>query len=203
MEKKVCHFTSVHNRYDTRIFFKECVSLAKNGYDVILLVNDNDPDEIVEGVKIVSTKMDIKTRKQRFFDSHRVLKKKLIELDADIYHFHDPDLLFIGRMLKKIGKKVIFDSHEYVVADIRNKEYLSLLVRVVASNAYRVLQTICARKFDALVSVTPAICRELEKINKKTVQVTNYPIFEESEEIETVDWTKVIFAGGVSELWSH
>ncbi len=43
--KKVCHLTSAHQRYDVRIFQKECLSLAKHGYDVTLIVNDDLEDE--------------------------------------------------------------------------------------------------------------------------------------------------------------
>ena len=34
---KVCHMTSAHQPGDTRIFQKECVSLAKAGYQVFLV----------------------------------------------------------------------------------------------------------------------------------------------------------------------
>lgn len=34
---KVCHITSVHPQYDVRIFEKECVSLARAGYDTHLV----------------------------------------------------------------------------------------------------------------------------------------------------------------------
>ena len=34
---RVCHVTSVHREEDVRIYAKECVSLAKAGYEVFLV----------------------------------------------------------------------------------------------------------------------------------------------------------------------
>ena len=41
---KVCHITTVHRPFDTRIFYKECISLAKAGFEVYL-VTTHDKDE--------------------------------------------------------------------------------------------------------------------------------------------------------------
>ena len=50
--KKIVHITSVHQRFDTRIFQKECQSLRKAGYDVSLVVADGKGNETYEGIKI-------------------------------------------------------------------------------------------------------------------------------------------------------
>jgi len=48
---KITHLTSAHPRYDTRIFIKECSSLAKiENYEVSLIVADNKGDETKNGV---------------------------------------------------------------------------------------------------------------------------------------------------------
>ncbi len=52
---RICHITSAHNRHDIRICEKECVSLAKKGYDTFLAVSDEGGDEEYKGVHIVST----------------------------------------------------------------------------------------------------------------------------------------------------
>jgi hypothetical protein len=48
----VVHLTSVHPRYDVRIFVKECSSLAKK-YQVSLIVADGKGDETVNDVQIL------------------------------------------------------------------------------------------------------------------------------------------------------
>ena len=68
MKKKVCHITSAHKRYDVRIFFKQCKSLAKHGYDVTLLVSDEKENEEIDGVKIISIKFKPKNRIDRFIN---------------------------------------------------------------------------------------------------------------------------------------
>ncbi|MBD3795980.1 MAG: glycosyltransferase family 1 protein, partial [Epsilonproteobacteria bacterium] len=53
-QTKITHLTSVHDRYDTRIFLKMCTSLATNkNYKVSLVVADGKGDETKNGVNIV------------------------------------------------------------------------------------------------------------------------------------------------------
>ena len=49
---KVCHFTSVHDAKDRRIFSKECCSLAKLGFKVFI-VAPNAVSEVIHDVQII------------------------------------------------------------------------------------------------------------------------------------------------------
>ena len=50
---KITHVTSVHQRYDTRIFLKMCISLSKNiNFEVNLIVADGYRNEINKGINI-------------------------------------------------------------------------------------------------------------------------------------------------------
>ena len=118
---RVCHVTSVHPRYDVRIFLKECVSLAKAGYEVTLLCADNLPAEIRDGVTIKSVDYFPSGRIKRILGAKKAMLKGALEIDADIYHLHDPELLPVALSLKNRGKIVIFDSHEEY-----QHEYLSI-----------------------------------------------------------------------------
>ena len=97
---KICHLTSAHPRYDTRIFHKECKSLNNNGYNVYLIVADNLGNEIKDGINIFDVGRDKLGRIIRFTKTTFKIFKKAIQIDAEIYHFHDPELIFFAYMLK-------------------------------------------------------------------------------------------------------
>jgi len=176
--KTVAHLTSAHPRYDTRIFVKECRSLAEAGYAVTLVVADGLGDEVKDGVRIVDAGKP-KSRRDRMLGATRRVLEKALALDGALYHLHDPELLPIGLKLKKKGKKVIFDAHEDLPLQVRNKTYLHPWVRRTAAIAVRYFEAYACRRFDAVVGATPFIRDKFLAINAVTVDINNYPVIEE------------------------
>src|SRR5208283_4596268 len=76
---------------------------------------------------------------------------------ADIYHFHDPELIPVGLLLRASGKCVIYDIHEDVPKDILSKHYLPAGSRRVIAWTVGKLESVVAKYFSALVTVTPSI----------------------------------------------
>ncbi len=196
MAIRVCHVTSVHPAKDVRIFYKECTSLAKV-YDVYLIA-PNISDEFVNGVHIVGVGLP-KGRLKRMTKLDAVYKKAL-SIEANIYHIHDPELMRIGIKLQKRGKKVIFDSHEDVPAQLLGKHYIPLWLRKPLSKAYAFYERNCLKRYDALVSVTPQIVDRLSTFNKKVYQITNFPIYQERTG-EHLWKNEVCFTGLLSSKW--
>jgi glycosyltransferase involved in cell wall biosynthesis len=177
MKNKICHITTVHHAKDTRIFQKECVSLAKHGFETHLIVA-NQKSEIDQGVQIHNIISTTSGRLQRMRKTTQIALKKALEIDADIYHFHDPELLPVGLKLKKLGKKVIYDTHEDVPRQILSKYYLSAIVRPIIAKVFEIYENRIAAKMDAVITATPFIRDRFLTINPITVDINNYPIFE-------------------------
>lgn len=169
---RVCHLTSVHPAKDGRIFYKECTSLANAGYDVTLVVAGAE-DEICNGVKIVGVPKS-EGRLGRMFVTTRNVYKKAIQIDADVYHLHDPELIPIGLKLKRRGKKVMFDSHEDYTSNIKEKPYFQPWIAKSIAVLYAGYEKHSLRRFDGLISVTPHLTDRLKAINSKIYQITNY-----------------------------
>ena len=201
--KKICHMTSVHKSNDVRIFSKECSSLAEAGYD-IYLVSADGIEKDVNGVKIRGVSVKHNNRFQRMLKVTHAVYKKAILLDAEIYHFHDPELLFWGLVLKLKGKKVIYDSHEDLPRQIISKEWINLSIRKVVSVFFELVEDTIVRFLDAVVAATPVIQARFVKINKNSVDVNNYPMLNELSSCD--DWSKkknqICYIGGITRVRS-
>ena len=200
---KVCHMTSVHKRYDARILKKECVTLANSGYDVTLLVADNLEDEIYYGVKITSIKFTPKNRIDRILHSKKKMLAKALKIDADIYHFHDPELIPVGVSLTKHGKKVIYDSHEDYGQDIKEKKWIPSILRPLIAYIFDLYEKNNAKKFNAIITVTPHIVEKFKQYHSNVYMVTNYPILQKTAPNNRQKKKQVCFTGLISPLWCH
>ena len=200
---KVCHMTSAHGEEDVRIFHKECVSLAKAGYDTYLVERGESREK--NGVHIIGVGEIPASRRKRMTEGAKKVYEAARAVDADVYHLHDPELLPYGLKLKKAGKKVIFDSHEHTAEAILEKTWITPLIRMPVYWAYSAYQSSVCHRLDAVVTVTPHMVDYFKKRNSRTAFVSNYPLLEEMPaESSSVEKVKAIgFAGGVSELWNH
>ena len=198
--KKVCHMTSTHPAEDVRIFEKECVSLAKAGYDVTLVQQGESYEK--DGVHIIGFGAVESSRLKRMLFTARHAYKKALEVNADVYHLHDPELLPYGLKLKRKGKAVIFDSHEDVPSDILDKYWIPGPLRKLVSQVYARYEAFCLSRLDGVVGVTPTLCRRLEGCSRRCAMVTNYPILEDDLPLPSFRNRKVVFSGLLSEIWN-
>ena len=175
---RIVHLTSVHPRYDVRIFLKMCRSAAAAGHEVTLIVADGLRDEVKDGVRVVDTGASHGRIDRMLGATRRVLKSALAH-DADLYHLHDPELLGIGLVLKRRGKHVIFDAHEDLPRQILSKAYLHPVARRSISRAASILEKFACRRFDAVIAATPTIRDKFEHLGIHSVNISNFPLLDE------------------------
>lgn len=198
--KRICHMTSAHDSRDVRIFHKECVSLSKAGYDITVVVPGKSFDK--DGVKVRGVSRRFNSRLYRMLFMARLVYKKALAVDADIYHFHDPELLPYALKLKRRKKLVIYDSHEDVPRQILAKTWIPFKMRTFVSRTYEAYEKRISRKLDYIVTATEHIANIFKKYGCKAGSVKNYPLLTDIQ-CNNEDYLKrdriLCYAGGVTE----
>ncbi|MCK4358649.1 MAG: glycosyltransferase [Candidatus Cloacimonetes bacterium] len=188
--KKLFIFSSVHNWNDTRIFYKEAVSLAKK-YEVELHAPADFSFREVKGIKIYGLPQWEKrlTRIKTVF----ILFYRALKSNADVFHFHDPELIFVGIWIKVVKrKKVIYDIHENIVKQIISKEYLSSISKILFSTLYYFIEKIVIPFVDVFIIAEDSY--NYLYPSTKAIAVHNFPICINIEN-KTPKQNKIVYVG--------
>jgi glycosyltransferase involved in cell wall biosynthesis len=172
MPCRVVHLTSVHHAFDTRIFHKECKTLAMAGYDVTLIAPHAEGDLVEGGVKLRAV-VPPRDRRERVTRTIPEVYRAALRENAEFYHFHDPELMPIGVLLKLHGKKVIYDVHEDYTSTMQYKQWIPSALQGSASFAVRICEATLAAACDRVVAATPKIAQKYHPDRTRVVQ--NYP----------------------------
>lgn len=201
--QRVVHLSTVHKSNDVRIFLKECCSLASAGYDVTLVARA-EADSVKNGVKIVAVKQYDHSRLSRMLLSTYDVFRKARRVRADLYHFHDPELMPVGLLLRLIGASVVYDVHEDTPKQILSKEWIPSVMRTPIASTLGAFEWLSSRFiFSRIVAATPPIAVRFPP--KKTTTVQNFPI---ADELTPTDQTlpmeqrapHVVYPGGLARV---
>lgn len=151
--RKVAHLTSVHPPRDPRIYLKECGSLAQAGYEVVLIVpvEEAEAASSIPGVTIRPVQRRA-GRISRMLRTTRAVYRAARAERADIYHFHDPELIPWAALLRLHGSPVVYDVHEDYHSGILQKQYLPRSVRTLVARTMDLLEKFAARIFHVVIA---------------------------------------------------
>jgi glycosyltransferase involved in cell wall biosynthesis len=169
---KVCLLSSVHPYFDVRIFRREARSLAEAGYEVAVVAVADFQEKWVDQVRVLGLPQP-RRRLLRPVNWYRIVRIALRE-KADLYHFHDPELLLAGTLIRAVTRKpVIYDVHENTPQDILTKEWIPGALRRVASTIFKLFEDTMVRFVDAAVVVNQHLAQRFAG-KTQVVKVANY-----------------------------
>ncbi len=169
---KVVQLSSVHPSHDTRIFHKVCKSLVAHGFDLDLIIQ-HPHDEIKDGINIVALPIATKKADRIFKIIPKLFLKAIKYSKKTIFHFHDPELIPIGYVLKMLGYKVIYDVHEDVPKSILSKEWIPSYIRKIVAVVISGFEKMALYLFDHIIVVTRSI--EQRFSSSSTILIQNFP----------------------------
>ncbi len=150
------------------------------GFDVSLIVADGLGDENKDGVSIYDVGK-AEGRKERFLIANKKVYLKAKSLNCNIYHFHDPELMFYALKLKKLKKKVIYDIHEDLVQQLKIRPWINKYLKPLIIFSFEKFENYICKKMDALIVPQPYMKDKFLKLNKDTEIVANFVILETEE----------------------
>lgn len=207
---KVCHLISKHKMDDMRVFHKECKSLVDNGFDVTLIgFGEKAEKKIIDGVKCITQFCPIKNNIELLRKRNKMSYLKALEVDADIYHLHEPELLSIGLKLKRKGKIVVFDSHEFYGWQLHDNIHKIKVIKVPASfmkligNLYMQYEKYVCKKIDGVIQVCTLNGKNyFENRCRKSLFIRNLPGIGDYTRKTEIKFSKnpvVAMIGGITE----
>ena len=169
---KVCILSSVHLALDNRVFYREAQSLRRAGYDVTLIAV-HEQDEVRGGVQIVALPRVRRWQRPLLW---LTLLRGAIRTRADLFHFHDPELLIVTPWLRWLtGKPTIYDVHEVYADFIQVKDYIPTWLRHPVAWVFRWLEPLLARLQSALLFADEEIAATFSSMNKPKATLFNFP----------------------------
>ncbi|MBC6314416.1 glycosyltransferase [Listeria grandensis] len=203
MLKKMFNISSVHPWSDTRIFFREAMSIAENlDYCVThiaiknqVIVNTNTPIKIRLLPKL--------PRLKRYKNWRRIWRMIRLE-KPDIVQLHDPELLLLAWFIKRRIQQapiIIYDMHENVPQILASKQAIPSICRKMVRYMYQKLEKKLMQSCDGIIFAEAHYHENYTDLTCPTVDIYNYPaITPSSLSPEKQDIFTFAYVGSVSEL---
>lgn len=197
---RVFHITTVHLVFDTRVFHRECRSLAETGKYEVTLVNAKGENLSRHGVTLKSVYVP-RNRFERMTLTMLSLALFLLRNRADIYHFHDPELIPLAMILRLLGANVVYDCHEDYEQKLLSNAWLPPFFRKLASRLYAYLANLSFKSFSGVIVAAPSILERFEPQVINGVLSRNLPRLSQCSVEPAIPFHKrsntVFYSGGV------
>jgi glycosyltransferase involved in cell wall biosynthesis len=201
---QLVHLSTVHPRTDTRIFIKQVGTLfSAMPMGVSLVVADGLGDSVPAGRPPIYDLGKLPaSRFRRVLTGNLRAFSFLRRTQPELVHFHDPELIPLGIVLRLLGIKVIYDVHEDVPRQTMSKYWIPVIFRWPVAMATAAMEWLAGSLFCAIVPATSTIAAHFPA--RKTVLVQNFPIQSELVLAEPVEYAdrphKFAYVGGVADI---
>jgi len=171
-KRKLCIITSVHDYNDRRIFDREAMTLLKSGYSIDIIAPTGKDVFVYQGINIIGIpKLPKMLRPLNWF----MILAHCFSGKYDLFHFHDPDLLLVGIILKIFSNgSVIYDVHEHypdrIMIYAKRNNFIANLLRFLI----RALENVAARIVRNLVVVEDTQYQRFSRLGCNVQILYNY-----------------------------
>lgn len=194
-------FSSVHVWNDTRIFYKEAMTLADAGFEVDFYAIDNGMEVVNHPglrVHLLPASQSRFARPLRWRKLYQIAKAS----DAMYYHIHDPELLLLLPKLRKKKPDAVltYDMHENFPADIETKTWIPAFLRKPLQKWVLRMEKRTMACCDHIIFAEESYLENYEHITSKKTTIYNYPTYMEAiPKSSSESQFTLIYVGSITE----
>ena len=177
-----------------------CRVLAERGFTVTLVAPEPFEDNLVQPSSW-NRKIESASRVKRIVLALRAA----LAAKADIYHFHDPELIPLGFALKLLRPSavVIYDVHEDYPSMMRVKYWIPIALRPMVAEAAYMANAAAGLLLDGIVTADPSVLKDFERTaGKKAIVQYNFPktsMFTAPSKKLSAPVADLVYIGGMSD----
>ncbi|MDP4177092.1 MAG: glycosyltransferase family 4 protein [Bacillota bacterium] len=195
---KICILTSGHCALDDRIFYKEVLSLKKKYSDITIIAPDKKSEYLEDEIKIIGV-----SEPNSIMERLKIVDKiidKAIEVNADIYHFHDFEIIYkIGKVKKFVPQaKIVYDVHEHYPDMMRMSRKIPKVIKNFAAFFVDKSEQIISKKFEYIITADDAVRERFQKFNKNVDVIYNFSEFKINIDEKIEKEYDAIYQGGIT-----
>jgi glycosyltransferase involved in cell wall biosynthesis len=197
----ICHITTVHPAKDARIFYRMCRGLAAKKIAVVLIA----PGSFAAEPYLRSSRWNDKLAQAPRPRRAAIALKAALAENADVYHFHDPELIPLALVLKilKPANAVIYDVHEDYPSMMRDKYWLPQWLRPSAALAAGLANRLAARFLSGIVVADRGVADDFMRMAPGKILIHyNFPslaLFARPDGAPPRPTADLVYLGGLSE----
>jgi glycosyltransferase involved in cell wall biosynthesis len=198
---RICHITTLHRADDARIFYRMCRGLAQQGCAVVVIGPSVPAPDSAVRMSPWNTQIRQAGRLKRIA---LALRAALAE-PADVYHFHDLELISLGLALKVLrpASAVVYDVHEDYPSMMMEKHWLPRPSRSLVAVAVRAAQLGAGLCLDGIVTADPGVEADFRAVaSRRKLVYYNFPplsLFSSAPASGTVSKADLVYIGGMGE----
>ena len=197
-ELKIAHVSSAHPSMDQRVRLKEIDGLANVGMKVIFVTGDlTAKSSNNSNLKVIRVKPGKQSRYLRMFLTAPLAAFIAFRQEADIYHFHDPELIpWMYLIAVLTSKPVVYDVHEDYYSSIMQKRWIPNVLRSKAAFLFERFESIVSSKFSIVIAE-----KYYNQRFPKSVEVLNYPVvrFHYEKPVYSPKKIELLYTGNITE----
>lgn len=199
--KQIIVLSSVHPWNDSRIYYKEVLTLINAGYLVDYYAVGGRDDTLPDLPHLTVTLLPRRSLANRFL-TWRYFLQEVKRKQPDAIHLHDPELLFLVPHIQKVSRaKLVFDMHEDFPSALKSKRIKGVPVPKWCIKSIAKYEKKRLAQVDTILFAEEYYKAHYLDITTYKEDVLNYPFLkEELDSSSKFDVTTLVYAGAIHEI---